>query len=102
MECCPLAIELTLTVNDPDVEDILAYVETHFPDEWAEDRASLLERAAKILRLGAEYREVNANPHQLAGLAFVADSPSLIRESPIRKHPSHSSRSDSDQAACKS
>jgi len=88
MECCPLAIKLTLTVDDPDVQDILAYVENRFPDAWVEDRATLLERAAKILKVGTEYREANANPHRLAGLAFVADSPSLIRESPTGKHPS--------------
>ena len=96
-----MAIELKLTVNNPAVEEILAYVESRFSDEWVEDRASLLERAAKILRLGAEYREANENPLQLTGLAFVADSPSLFRDSPTGKHPSHSSHSESDQVACK-
>jgi hypothetical protein len=96
-----VSIHLTLNVNDPDVQDILAWVENRFPEEWVEERASLLERAAKILKVGAEYREANANPRRLAGLSFVADSPSQFVSTPTGKHPLHSLRSESDQAVCK-
>ena len=96
-----MAIHLTLKVNDPDVQDILAWVENRFPDEWAENRASLLEQAARILKIGAEYREANANPCRLTGLSFVADSPSQSASAPSRKHPQHSSHLESSQAICK-
>ncbi len=69
-----------LKVNDPAVQEILAFIETRFPEEFVIDRALLLERAAKILRIGDEYQGANANPRRLDGLAFVLDSASLVAE----------------------
>jgi hypothetical protein len=96
-----MAIHLHLTIDDPDVQVILAFVERRFPDEWVENRARLLEQAAKILKVGAEYRETNANPRHLTGLAFVDDCPSQVHEVPTDKRPLHSSHLACSPTACK-
>jgi hypothetical protein len=97
-----MAIHLHLTIDDPDVQAILTFVENKFSDEWVEERVRLLEQAAHLLKVGAEYREANSNPRRLAGLAFVDDPPSQAHDAPTDKRPLHSSHLASFPAACKS
>lgn len=82
-----MAISVQLRIEDHEVEDLLAFMQIRFPGAWHGEKASIMERAIKVLRIADEYEKAK-DPFSLAALQITsAEDVSPTRELPSCKHP---------------
>jgi hypothetical protein len=74
-----MSINFNFSVCDPDVEQLLAFLQNRFPNSFVTDHIYVMERAIKILRISDEYAPTKDQGH-LGGVELGSDGASLIRQ----------------------
>ena len=74
-----MSICIDLRVDDPEVQDLLAFMQTRFPESFANDHIYTMERAIKILGISGDYAPTKA-PGLLGGVVLENPSASPIRQ----------------------
>jgi hypothetical protein len=73
-----MSIQIGLRVDDPDVQDLLAFMQTRFPESFANDHIYTMERAIKLLRISDEYAPTKV-PGRLDGFVLENAAASPVR-----------------------
>jgi hypothetical protein len=82
-----MPISVQLRIEDQEVEDLLAYMQSRFADMWHGEKASIMERAIKILRMADDY-ETSQDPHCLEAIKVsVTEEVFPIHGAPTCKRP---------------
>jgi hypothetical protein len=59
-----VSISLLIETEDAPVEAVLSYMQAQFPDEPAHERASILERALRLLKFAKDFEPMSSSPNQ--------------------------------------
>jgi hypothetical protein len=68
-----MSIHLSIHAEDAEVEHVLAFVRSQFPNLYTTDQASILERAVRWLR-AADDGAFNTDPHRPNSVEFRVDA----------------------------
>ncbi len=80
-----MSITLTIKTDDPEVEELLAFMRSRFSDSWTNHHIGIMERAIKLLRFADDYIFKN-DPLALKAILLQNDDASPLPLLPIDKH----------------